>query len=254
MNERTQKLNVNKSSMNSEGTMLKKNEFGISTVDDEHDNPIIEKTVVMLEREKPCALDINYDKSKEKTGIPRRHNDKVMEKTETVSSDVAVRAPASVDIATSENKSLVQPISSKVKTNDTEKGPSKSSSIHITEETYHAPHARVSSLEDRCTRNCEYSKAPPASLDSASIGTETFRSRMSDSRNSTLEKIPEVIEKPKVKESSKGLRRLLKFGRKNHDSPAAGCNMESDNAIIDSSEANEIGTNGSSNEVHTLRI
>ncbi|XP_028185666.1 COP1-interacting protein 7-like isoform X1 [Glycine soja] len=253
--ERTQRLNVNKSSMNSEGTMLKKNEFGISPIDDEDDNPIIEKTVVMLEREKPCAPNIKNDKSKEKTGIPKRQydNDKVKEKPETVSSYVAVHAPVSVDMETSESKSHVQPLSSKVKTNDTGKEPSKSSSIHITEETYHAPHARVSSLEDRCSRNSEHGKAPTTSLDSASIGMETFRSLVSDSRNSTLEKIPEVIEKPQVKESSKGLRRLLKFGRKNHDSPTAGRNMESDNTSIDGSEANEIGTNGSSNEVHTLK-
>ncbi|KAL2991604.1 hypothetical protein AAZX31_10G004100 [Glycine max] len=253
--ERTQRLNVNKSSMNSEGTMLKKNEFGISPIDDEDDNPIIEKTVVMLEREKPCAPNIKNDKSKEKTGIPKRQydNDKVKEKPETVSSYVAVHAPVSVDMETSESKSHVQPLSSKVKTNDTGKEPSKSSSIHITEETYHAPHARVSSLEDRCSRNSEHGKAPTTSLDSASIGMETFRSLVSDSRNSTLEKIPEVIEKPRVKESSKGLRRLLKFGRKNHDSPTAGRNMESDNTSIDGSEANEIGTNGSSNEVHTLK-
>ncbi|RDX88343.1 COP1-interacting protein 7, partial [Mucuna pruriens] len=234
--EKTRKLNVNKSSTKSEGTLLKKNEFGISAIDDEDDNPIIEKTVVMLEREKPCAPNINDDKSKEKTGITKRQydNGKVMEKTERVSSYVAVPTPVSVEIETSQNKLHVLPISSKVKTKDTGKEPSKSSSIHITEETYHAPYARVSSSEDRCTRNSEHAKAPPTSLD---------RSRMSDSRNSTLEKIPEVIEKPRVKESSKGLRRLLKFGRKNHHSPTAGRNVESDTASIDSSEAN-----GSSNE------
>ncbi|CAJ1967062.1 unnamed protein product [Sphenostylis stenocarpa] len=255
--ERTQKMNVNKSSLNSEGTLLKKNEFGISPIDDEDDNPIIEKTVVMLEREKPCASNSNVDKAKEKTRIPKRQykNDKVMEKTEKVPSYVAVHTSVSVDVETSDNKSQVQSISSKVKTNDIEKEPSKSSTIHITEKTYPAPHARVSSLEDCCTQSSEYVKAPFASLDGASIGMETFiRSRVSDSRNSTLEKIPEVIEKPHVKESSKGLRRLLKFGKKNHDSPpAAGRNKESDNASIDGSEANEIGKNGSPNEVHTLR-
>lgn len=127
--------------------------------------------------------------------------------------------------------------------NDIEKEPTKSSSIHITDKTYHSPHVRVSSLEDCSTQSSEYGKAPCASFDSASIGMETFRSRVSDSRNSTLEKIPEVIEKPQVKESSKGLRRLLKFGRKNHDSPpAAGRNS------IDGSEANETGKNASPNE------
>ncbi|KAK7393713.1 hypothetical protein VNO78_22277 [Psophocarpus tetragonolobus] len=246
--ERTQKLNVKKSSMKSEGTMLKKNEV------DEDNNPIVEKTVVMFECEKSWVPNINDDNSKEKTEIPKRQydNDKIMKKTETMPSYDAVRAPVSVDIETTKNKLHVQPISSKVKMNDTQKEPSKSSSIPITEEIYHAPYARVSSLDDHCTRNSECSKAPPTSLDNALIGMETFRSRVCDSRNSTLEKIPEVIEKPQVKESSKGLRRLLKFGKKNRDSPTAGHNTESDHASIDSSKANEIGANGSLNEVHTL--
>lgn len=135
-----------------------------------------------------------------------------------------------------------------VKMNNIKKEPSKSSSIRVAGETYHAPNARVSSLEDRCTRNSEYGKAPTVSLETASIGMETSRAHVSDTRNSTLEKIPEVNEKPQVKDSSKGLRRLLKFGRKNHDSPTAGCGVESDNATIGGSKANEIGANSSSNE------
>ncbi|KAJ1431529.1 hypothetical protein SESBI_07060 [Sesbania bispinosa] len=255
--EKTQKLNGTKSSMNLEGTLLKKNENGISPTDDGDENPIIEKTVVMLECEKPCASDINGDKSREETEKPKRiyDNDKVMEKTRTLSSYVAVHAPISplsTDIETSENQSHMQPISTKVKMNSTEKEPSKSSSIRIAEETYHTPYARVSSLEDRSTRNSEYGKAPPTSLETASISMETFRAHVSDTRSSTLEKIPEVNEKPQVKDSSKGLRRLLKLGRKNHNSASAGTNMESDNAI-DSSQANEMGANGSSNEVHTLK-
>ncbi|XP_061361308.1 COP1-interacting protein 7-like [Gastrolobium bilobum] len=259
--EKTQNLNGNKSPTNSEGILLKKNEIGMSSTDYRDDNPIIEKTVVMLECEKPRAPAINDDKSKEKPSIPKRQhgNNKVMNKTETVSSYVAIRAPVSplntdiVDIETSENQSHVQPISTKVKMNKTEKEPSKSSTISIAEETYHAPYARVSSLEDRCTRNSEYGKAPPTSLETASTGVEAVRAHVSDSRNSTLEKIPEVVEKPQVKESSKGLRRLLKFGRKNHNSATAGHNMESDSTSVDGSKANEIGTNGSSNEVHTLK-
>ncbi|KAK7355193.1 hypothetical protein VNO80_14441 [Phaseolus coccineus] len=48
--ERTQKLSVNKSSLNLEGTLLKKIEFEISPIDNEDNNPISEKTVVVLER------------------------------------------------------------------------------------------------------------------------------------------------------------------------------------------------------------
>ena len=141
-----------------------------------------------------------------------------------------------------------------VKINNTEKEPSKSSGVCIAEETYCAPYARVTSLEDRCTRNSEYGKAPSTSLETSSLGMETFRARVSDSRNSTLEKIPEVVEKPQVKESPKGLRRLLKFGRKNHSSPTSGGNTESDNGSIDGTEANDIGTNGSLNQGNLLVV
>lgn len=248
---KTQKLNDNKSSMNSEGTILKKSKTGISSSkDDGDDNPVIEKTVVMLEDEKPYAPAI-YAPKKE------YDSDKMTEKTETSSNYVAIRAPVSplsmdtLEKGTSESQSHLQPISTEVKMDNTGKEPSKSSSNCIAEETYHAPYARVSSMEDPSTRNSEYGKAAPTSLETAAIGADTGKARVSDIRNSTLEKIPETTEKPHAKESPKGFRRLLKFGKKGHSS--ATRNAESDNVSIDGSEADEVGTNGSSNEVHTLK-
>lgn len=127
--EKTQKLNVDKPSMNSEGALLKKSEIGISSTDDGNEIPIIDKTVVMLECEtKPCALDINDEKSRGKTAIAKRQDgkDKAMEKTETVSSCVAVRAPTSslrtnmVHIETLENQSQVKHVSFKVRLHNLE--------------------------------------------------------------------------------------------------------------------------------------
>jgi len=121
-----------------------------------------------------------------------------------------------------------------VKMNNTKNEPSKSSSSsHVAEESSRAPYSRGSSLEDGHAQNSEYGKAPPTSLETTSTGIETFRAHVSDTRNSTLEKIPEVNENPQVNESTKGLRRLLKFGKKNHNS-ATGHNVESDHT-------NEIG-------------
>lgn len=111
--EKTQKLNGNKSLMNSEDTMLKKNETGISSNDDGDENPVIDKTVVMLECEKPSAPTI-YAPEKE------YDSDKVTQKTETASNYVAIRAPVSpvsmdvIDKETSESQSHLPPISSEV--------------------------------------------------------------------------------------------------------------------------------------------
>ena len=66
---------------------------------------------------------------------------------------------------------------------------------------------------------------------------------MFDSRGLKLEKIPEVTEKPQVKESSKGFRRLLKFGRKSNGSGAGERNAESDNVSLNGSDADDNGTN-----------
>lgn len=108
-------------------------------------------------------------------------------------------------------------------------------------------------MEDPSTRNSEYGKAAPSSLETAAIGVETVKVHVSNIGNSTLEKIPEAIEKPQVKESSsKGFRRLLKFGKKSHSS-AAERHTESDNVSIDD-EADEVGTNSSSNEGNMLII
>ncbi|KAK8464726.1 hypothetical protein PHAVU_010G067273 [Phaseolus vulgaris] len=257
--DKAHKLNDSKSSMTSQGTISKKREIGTSSNGDRDDNPVVEKTVVMLECERPYAPPIHN--AEENLEIPEKQydNDEVTEKAETASNYAAIRAlvsPLSMDIVdkeTLENQSHLQSISTEVKVDHTEKKPSKSSSLCISGETYQAPYARVSSMEDPSTRNSEYGKAAPTSLETAVIGVDTVKAHVSNIGNSTLEKIPEATEKPQVKESSsKGFRRLLKFGKKSHSS-AAERSTESDNVSIDGSEVDEIGNNGSSNEVHTLK-
>lgn len=81
------------------------------------------------------------------------------------------------------------------------------------EKSYQAPVARVSSFEDPSTRNSEYAKAPQPQTNFVGGGTE--KAYISDFNNLKLEKIPEVLEKPQVKEV-KGFRRLLKLGKKSH--------------------------------------
>lgn len=142
--------------------------------------------------------------------------------------------------------------SGQVTTINTDKEPPKFSSIGIADKPYQAPLARNSSLEDPCTRNSEYSKAPPVSSEIMTTGTETVKALVSDSRNLRLEKIPESLEKPQVKESSKGIRRLLKFGRKNHSSAPGERNTESDN--VTGSEVDDSGTNSVSTSEGSMRL
>lgn len=119
------------------------------------------------------------------------------------------------------------------------------SGIGVTEKAYQAPYARISSLEDPCTENSEYGKGPPTGLQIAVPDTETVNTHVFNANNSRLEMIPEALDKPLIKES-KGFRRLLKFGRKNHNPGSSERNVESDNGSVYGSEADDLTINTSS--------
>ena len=129
---------------------------------------------------------------------------------------------------------------------NTEKESSKFMSSNVSEKPYQAPFARVSSLEDPCTKISEYGRAPPISMQAARTESENVRALVANSKNLKLEKIPEVLDKPKVKESSKGFRRLLKFGRKNHSSATSERRIESDSVSVNGFEADELVANTAS--------
>ncbi|KAJ7979843.1 COP1-interacting protein-like protein [Quillaja saponaria] len=168
-------------------------------------------------------------------GIQKGQHDNyiIREKAEVVSDYVAIHAPPSpvttgrVDIGSTESQSQQQPGSWEVKAAKADKESLKLSNLSIAEETYGAPYARVSSFKDPCTMNSVCDKAPPTTLDIATSGLETTKTHLSDSRNSKQDNIPEAGEKPQVKESSKGFKRLLKFGRKHHRSATGESNVES---------------------------
>lgn len=126
---------------------------------------------------------------------------------------------------------------------NSEKELPKFSGIGDSEKPYKAPFARVSSMEDPCTTNSEYGRAPATNIQIVATGTETVKAHVSDSKSLKLEKIPEALDKPLIKESSKGFRRLLKFGKKNHSSATSDRNSESDNFSVYGSEADDVGTN-----------
>lgn len=251
--EMTQKLNGSKSSLTFEDSEWKRNNNKISHQSDGEDSPVIEKTVVMLECEKPSSPIVLA--LAEKVGNSfAMDNHKRRETAEVVSEYIGIHAPASsltvdgVDREPTECH-LQDQHSYKVKTISAKDSP-KFSSIHTDEKPYQAPYARVSSMEDPCTGSSEYGKALPTNLEMVTTGAETVKAHVTtDFKNLKLEKIPEALEKPQAKESSKRIRRLLKFGRKNHSSAA-----ESDSGSFNGSEGDDHATNtASSSEVHTLK-
>lgn len=124
-------------------------------------------------------------------------------------------------------------------TNTVSRGSTPFSSIGISEEPYQAPFARVSSIEDPCTRNSEYGKVPASSLLSAT--TKTAEKQTSHSETMKFEKNLKGDEKPLIKDSSKGFRRFLKLGKKNHSSTATEQNAEIDKTSVGEVEQDKDG-------------
>ncbi|PRQ36644.1 hypothetical protein RchiOBHm_Chr4g0393911 [Rosa chinensis] len=235
------------------GAQLKRNDDKSTHRSDKDDNPVIEKTVLMLE--KPSIPIVHAPGGNLEVGKGQH----VQEKTKVVSDYAAVWAPVSpltVDVVDREpiHELLQQQVQShEALADNSEKETPKFSSNSTVEKPYQAPYVRQSSLEDPCTVNSEYGKAPSTSSETMATGTATIRAYVSESSNK-LEKIPEAVEKPQVKESSKGFRRLLKFGRKNHSSSSGERNGEPDNTSMIGSEADDNATNTvSSSEVFTLK-
>lgn len=97
---------------------------------------------------------------------------------------------------------------------------------------YEAPHARDSSLEDSCRVYSGYSQAHAPSVHSNEAALETGKVLVPEKKKS------EALEKSQTKESaSKGLRKLLKFGKKSQSSSSTSeYHTESDNAAGNSNE------------------
>ncbi|KAL0322544.1 UNVERIFIED_CONTAM: hypothetical protein Sangu_1873700 [Sesamum angustifolium] len=202
---------------------------------DADDNPIVEKTVLVLEREKPPHPILYSSKGNPEVQVQQHKNHDKGEKSHVISESAPIRDPPShmdrVDRETiscpsqkpSDYNELaqlhyfnldLQAEKIRVKTAYSEKDPPNIANITTTEKPYQAPYARVSSLEDPCTHHSEYGKAPVASLEALSRAEETVKTRVPDVKAFKVETKKVTPEKSLVKEPSKGLRRLLKFGKK----------------------------------------
>ncbi|KAJ6318750.1 hypothetical protein OIU76_014164 [Salix suchowensis] len=252
-----QKMHESKAIATSESAELKQNGNKISHHSDEDDNPIIEKTVVVLECEKPSIPYLHTSEHKIEVQDGYSNNYKIGEKTETVVDCAAIRAsvsPLTMDGIGRKHTEHQLP---------KHPGPHEAASVHashaeketakltstIAEKPYNTPYARVSSLEYPRTGNSEYGKASPSSLQTDSAGTETIKAYVSDLKSLKLEEIPEALEEPHTKESLKGFRQLLKFGRKSHT--AGKRNAEINHVSLNGSKTDDNAA--SSSKVHTLK-
>ncbi|XP_012487331.2 COP1-interacting protein 7 [Gossypium raimondii] len=248
-NGMTQKVSGNTSSTIDVAEPSRNTDKGSLNIDGD-DGTVIEKTVVMLES-------IPTVNSSEATTLEQKESNgifKIGRETEMVSDYAAIRAPVSssnLDAVDKEHQIQPKPQAYEIQkgnVSNTDKELSKFTSTSVTEKEYQAPLARVSSLEDPCTEISEYDKAPPTSMQVATTDSENVRALVADTKNLKLEKIPEVLDKSQVKESSKGFRRLLKFGKRNHSS------ARSEHSIDSNNEADELVANGaSSSEVQSLK-
>ncbi|PIN01787.1 hypothetical protein CDL12_25701 [Handroanthus impetiginosus] len=141
-----------------------------------------------------------------------------------------------------------------VKDSYLEKDPSNFANPTTAEKPYQAPYARVSSLEDPCTHRSENGKRPLASAELLSGAEENVKVHVPDVKGVKMDKNQVTSEKVLVKESSKGLRRLLKFGKKNHTSSSVDRSVDSECASGDGIEHDFSGRKkASASEVYTLK-
>ncbi|XP_021752124.1 uncharacterized protein LOC110717670 isoform X2 [Chenopodium quinoa] len=210
------------------------------------DSTVVEKTVVMLECEKPSAP-ISHAPEDDMSGqVMQSHAyDQAVKPEE----DAAVPLPASpinvieVDRETSNCAVKEQ---SHTCLDETEKVSQDLSQVATHKKPYQPPYARVSSLEDPCMSESVYGKAPPTSIEMEATAMQTTKVHVSDAHKPGL-----VMSEADSGKSSKGFKRLLMFGKKN--STASERNIESDKVTLDGSEADDSALNGSSSEAFTVK-
>ncbi|KAG8370442.1 hypothetical protein BUALT_Bualt14G0117400 [Buddleja alternifolia] len=243
-------------------TLCETAELNVSNCEKAHqidadDNTIVEKTVVMLECGKPCRSALHSSEG-ELEGWNQGYDDHgKKEKSYVISELDPIHAPPSPmddvhrDPVNSQHQSQLD--SSEVKRAYSE-DPPKFTNTKTAEKPDPDHYACVSSVDHPCASQLEYGKAPLASSELASRVEQTVKAQVPDVKNVKMDKTPAASQKTLVKESSKGLRRLLKFGKKNHTSSAVDKSFDSDCTSVDGTELDDNGRKTASrSEVRTLK-
>ncbi|XP_068654788.1 COP1-interacting protein 7 [Aristolochia californica] len=246
--EATKKVSGTKASVASEERKPKKNSDNGPSESQGDDNPVIEKTVVILEHERiPVPVAGAFQETELKHTVIDADNSE--EKNDVHSAYVAIHAPPS-PIIVGEAAKQGPPVSLyDGRTNSQEdKLPKPSILDEADEKPYQPPYARASSLEDPCTSDVGYGITPPISTEENNA--EAMKAHASDVSEPQS---PGALEKPRGKDSTKGFRKLLKFGRKTHGSSGGERNVDADKLSVDSPTADDNSNTTFSNEVPTLK-
>ncbi|XP_010494311.1 PREDICTED: uncharacterized protein LOC104771477 [Camelina sativa] len=199
---------------------------------DVDETPEIEKAVVMVLPSSARSIStdqVKYEKSSENSTIREGIDKDVIEAMQESGNDlVLVRLETLSDLVTETPKFLT--------------------SQSIIAKPYEAPHARVSSLENPCTVYSDCSQAPPPSLYSNESEQETVKVLVPE------KKISEASEKSQTKESaSKGLLKLLQFGKKSQSSSTSEHQTDSNSAVNSNEDYVPAVTGATTSEAFTLK-
>lgn len=104
---------------------------------------------------------------------------------------------------------------------------------------YQSPYAQATPPEEPCSRDSDYARAPPTAGSENAFLTmeETPKVHAPHSGDPCVEQEHETVEKPRSRESLKGFKKLLKFGRKSHGGAATP--SEPAFELLDSSPADD---------------
>ncbi|KAL1561718.1 COP1-interacting protein 7 isoform X1 [Salvia divinorum] len=214
------------------------------------ENPIVEKTVVVLESEKPSAPTLKSPERKLEVCSQQQNDLDIGEKNIAIHTPLSSMDGVDKELTTCQLKK--QSDCNEIKSSYSEKVAPNFASNSASEQPYRAPHARASSLEDPSTHRTEYGKAPLTSSVMPPRAEETLKAHVLDVKALKIEKNQVHSEKTSTKESSKGLRRLLKFGKKNHSS-SVDRSVDSECTTADGSDHDNARKMTLIGEVHTLK-
>ncbi|KAK6161264.1 hypothetical protein DH2020_004645 [Rehmannia glutinosa] len=217
---------------------------------DADDNPIVEKTVVMLEYEKPSFPTLQSSEGKLKVWNQRYDDRDKGKKSDVISESAPFHAPSSLmngDDRDPTIRQLQKQLNSNVvRTAYPEKNPPNFANITTAEKPNQDPSACVSSVEDPCTGQLECGKAPDVSSELMSRVAKTVQEHVPHRKTLKMDQNSVISDKKLPKESSKGLRRLLKFGKKYHTSSLVNQSFDSDCTSIDGTEHDDNARNTAS--------